>query len=324
MIPFQLSDPGSPATQATPMAEYLRSYNLPQPPDARYGFTRLSSSGDGHRVTLFGQAWVPGHALGTVFFLPGYSEHCGNYARLISEFVANEFAVLTMDLRGHGLSEGPAGHADSPHAYAEDAETMASALFPLLLPHRPLFLWAHSLGALTGLQLLLRGRLPVKPSAAVFTSPLLGFPDLEGMQKLLAGVAPLLGKILPTFPIAHGIAPAKLSHDEEYLARRFEDPLIRKVTTPRWFSSAKQAVKEVQEHAAEFAGLAPVLLMLAGDEKITNLNEARKFAFQAYAGPRHKVIEFPGSYHELEKEPAVRDRVMSESLAWFRSHGQPG
>ena len=58
--------------------------------------------------------------------------------------------------------------------------------------------------------------------------------------------------------------------------------------------------------------------MLAGEERITNLLEARRFAFQAYAGQQHKVVEFPGMFHELEKEESIRDRVVSETVAWFR------
>jgi alpha-beta hydrolase superfamily lysophospholipase len=92
------------------------------------------------------------------------------------------------------------------------------------------------------------------------------------------------------------------------------------VATPRWLESAKTAVAEVQAAAERVAALSPTLLMLAGDERITNLVAARHFAFRAYAGQRHKVIEYPGMFHELEKEPAVRDRVVSETIAWFRSH----
>jgi hypothetical protein len=53
---------------------------------------------------------------------------------------------------------------------------------------------------------------------------------------------------------------------------------------------------------------------------VTSLNEARKFAFRAYSGLTHKVIEFPGYFHELEKEKAIRARVVSESIGWFKSH----
>lgn len=298
------------------MAEYLRAYELPLPPLARYGQARVEND----RVALHAQAWVPGHALATVVLIHGYSEHSANYARLIREFVENQLAVITFDLRGHGLSEGPAGHVATPTLYAEDAENVLREIFPHVLPNCPLFLWGHSLGAMIVLQLIQRGHLPVAPSAAVLTSPLLGLPELSGAQKILAGLSPLLARILPAFPVAHGIPPTNLSHDEIYLARRHDDPLMRRVATPRWLEATKLSFAALQRQAAEFQKLCPVLLMLAGEERVTNLLESRRFAFRAFAGQRNKVLEFPGMYHELEKEPEVRARVVSESLAWFKSH----
>ena len=119
--------------------------------------------------------------------------------------------------------------------------------------------------------------------------------------------------------MAHGVSPGTLSHDEAYLARRFEDPLIRRVATPRWLESVKVEIAGLQASAGKFQALCPTLLMLAGQERVTNLAAARHFAFLAYSGQRHKVIEFPDMFHELEKEPAVRVRVVSESITWFRS-----
>lgn len=302
------------------MTEYLRCYEFPQPPELRYGFVRFESPQEKDRVGLFGQAWVPLHATGTVLLIHGYAEHSGNYARLVRDLVNARLAVAAVDLRGHGLSEGSRGHVESAETYAQDIEAFLATVFSQLLPHRPLYLWGHSLGAMVGLQLLRRQKLPQRPQAAVLTSPLLGFPELRGVQKTLAALAPAIGWIFPTLPVAHGITSNVLSHDEEYLARRHDDPLISHVATPRWLLSVRRAVEELQLRAPEFQALSPTLLMLAGDEKVTNLNEARRFAFRAYGGMRHKVIEFPGYYHELEKERGIRDRVVAESVAWFRSH----
>lgn len=317
---FKLSDPGTTIVQDPAMGEYLRCYEFPQPPDVRYGYFHFESPQTKDRVRLFGQAWLPNHAVGTVLLLHGYSEHSGNYAQLVRNFTDAKFAVMAMDMRGHGLSEGPRGHADSPTTYVEDLEFFANSVFQQLLPQRPLYVWGHSLGGLVGLQVLLRAKLPTRPTAAVFTSAMLGFPELTGPQKILAKLAPLIAKILPTLPVAHGISTNVLSHDESYLARRFEDPLISRVATPKWLLSMQVAVNELQKNADQFQKLNQTLFMLAGDEKVTNLNEARKFAFKAYAGVKHKVIEFPGYYHELEKEPGVRERIVSESIAWFKSH----
>ena len=149
----------------------------PRPPAARYGYMRITAPRENQRVALLAQAWVPGHAVGTVVLLHGYSEHVGNYARLIREFVDNQLAVITFDFRGHGLSEGPAGHTQLPELYPEDAEAVVNEIFPQVLPNSPLFIWGHSMGAMVGLELVLRGRLPRVPTAAVFTSPLLGMPE---------------------------------------------------------------------------------------------------------------------------------------------------
>jgi alpha-beta hydrolase superfamily lysophospholipase len=247
VIAFKLSDPGTSLAQDPAMMEYLRSYEFPCPPDVRYGYTRMESPQPTDRVNLFGQAWVPAHPAGTVAIFHGYGEHSGNYSRLVRDFVEARYAVVMMDLRGHGLSEGPRGHAPTPEVYAEDWTHFLKEIFPQVLPNLPLYFWAHSLGALAALQVLRGEKYPVKPRAVVLSSPLLGFPELRGFQKLAAKLAPTLAKFLPSLPVAHGISPTNLSHDEEYLARRFEDPLIGKVSTPIWFVSMKAAVKDARK-----------------------------------------------------------------------------
>jgi alpha-beta hydrolase superfamily lysophospholipase len=319
-VPFKLSDPGKTMAQDPAMSEYLRCYEFPSPPEVRYGFIRLDSPQPKDRVGLFGQVWLPMQATGTVLLVHGFAEHAGNYSALVRDLVNAHLAVAILDLRGHGLSEGPRGHVEGPDTYAEDIEAFVDAIFPSVLPSRPLNIFGHSLGALTALQVLQRKKLSVKPAGAVLTSPLLGFPELLGAQKYLAALAPIVARVLPTLPIAHGIPPTVLSHDEAYLARRQQDPLISRVATPRWLLSVGKSVLEIQAKAGELGSACPTLLMLAGDEKVTNLDEARRFAFRAYAGLRHKVIEFPGYYHEIEKESGVRSRVVSEAIAWFKSH----
>lgn len=315
---FKLSDLGADLAHDPTMLEYLRSYGFPCPPTVRYGYYRFESPRPNDRVSLLGQAWVPSHASGVVVLVHGYGEHAGNYARLVQDFVEQRYTVVAMDLRGHGLSEGPRGHLPDPDAYVEDLERFLLEVLPSVAPNSAVYLWGHSLGAMVGLQLLAQGK--VKPRASVFSSPLLGLPEIRGTQKVLATLAPVMAKVLPSLPVAHGIPSNILSHDEEYLARRFEDPLIGKVSTPQWLVSIRAAVEELQNRADRFQKLSPTLLLLSGNELVTNLNEARKFAFRAYSGMQHKVIEFPGYFHELEKEKEIRPRVVSESVAWFRSH----
>lgn len=319
---FKLTEPGATLIRDPSVREYLKTYNCPIPPNVRYGHIRLESPQDQFRVALFGQAWVPDHSLGTVFLIHGFSEHTGNYGRLIQDFTNARLAVAAIDLRGHGLSEGPRGHTDSPECYAEDVEKFAQVVSPTLNPNRPFFLFGHSLGGLIALHLMLRNRMPAKIAAAVITSPLLGLPTLAGLPKILASVSPIAEKFFPTLGFPHNISDNTLSHDNEYLDRRAQDPLINGKASPRWVNCIKALMEEIHLNAGEFHRLAPTFLMLAGDEHVTNLNESRRFAFHGLADRKHKIVEFPGYYHELEKERGIRDRVVRETIAWFTSHAE--
>src|SRR3989338_4549044 len=97
---FQLSDPGIVHSEAdADLMAYLQSYGLPYPPLVRYGNVLFNSPQAKHRVLLFGQAWLPAHPRGTVFFVHGFGEHSANYPQLIHDLVAAEYAVASLDLR---------------------------------------------------------------------------------------------------------------------------------------------------------------------------------------------------------------------------------
>lgn len=317
---FRLSEPGSAYSAAeTEILSYLQSYGLPHPPVVRYGNVLFDSQQPRHRVRLFGQAWLPSHPIGTILFVHGFAEHSANYPQLIHDFVNAHYAVAAFDMRGHGLSEGPRGYTDTPTAYVEDLEQFAKIVFPKLAPSAPLFVWGHSLGAQVCLQAIARAKLPRRPAALVISSPFLGFRRFGDYRDLLLKITPLLARVFPALPISGGVTDADRSSNMAYAESRAEDPLIHGVTTPLWVKNVSIAMEELRNSAAAFRDSTPTLLFLAGDERITNLLAARAFAFSAYSSLRHKVIEFPGMRHELEKEP-VRERIVSETLAWFAAH----
>ncbi len=319
-IEFKLSDPGMSYSQSdSNLMEYLNSYGFPFPPNIRYGNLSFEASRSPHRVRLFGQAWKPESVKGTILLVHGFAEHIGNYGQLINDFVNNDFAVVALDLRGHGLSEGTRGFVESPSCYAEDIEEWLSYCYPHVAPNKPLMIWAHSLGSLIALQLLIRGNLPVVPSATSLSSPLLGFPRLSGFRKVLMQFSDVVGRLFPTLQIDSGIPNSALSTDQRYLERRQLDGLIHHSVTPSWVINIKKILKVVREDTNAYENICPILLMLAGEEQVTNLVDARDFAFRNLSSLYHKVIEFPNARHEVEKE-SVRPRVVAETLSWFNTH----
>lgn len=319
-VEFKLSDPGLSYSQSdSNLMEYLNSYGFPYPPNIRYGNLSFEAKRSPHRVRLFGQAWKPNSVNGTILLIHGFAEHIGNYGRLINDFVEANFAVIALDMRGHGLSEGIRGFVESPQCYAEDIEEWVDYCFPHIAPNKPLFIWGHSLGALVGLHLILRGNLPVQPAAASLSSPLLGFPRLSGIRKILMRFSSVVGRLFPTLQLSSGIPDTALSSDRRYLERRGLDGLVHRTVTPAWVINVGKTIREVQLSTGEFERICPILLMLAGQEHVTNLVDARDFAFRNLSSLDHKVIEFPDALHELEKD-SVRSRVLSETISWFNAH----
>jgi acylglycerol lipase len=317
---LRLSDPASAQSGIdSDLFAYLQSYGLPFPPSVRYGNLRFDSRQPKHRVQLFGQAWLPQHPRGVVFFVHGFGEHTANYAQLINDLVNSRFAVAAMDLRGHGLSQGPRGHTESPNAYVEDLELWASIAYPKLAPSTPIFLWGHSLGGQICLQAIARNKFPRRVSAATLSSPFLDFHAFTGMRGLLLKLTPIFARLAPALPFSSGLGDDDRSSNHAYNERRARDPLIHHSVTALWAKSVSAAMSELRQSAELFRDLAPTLMLLAGDERIANLLSSRNFAFKAFTNLRHKVIEYPGMRHELEKEP-VRESLVSETLAWFNSN----
>lgn len=317
---LKLSEPGVPLSRSdSNLIEYLASYGFPCPPEVRYGNLFFEAEKSSHHVQLFGQAWVPEQVKGTVLLTHGFSEHVGNYGRLVKDLVRSGFAVAAIDLRGHGLSEGTRGYIESPECYVKDLEQWIDLCVPQVAPNKPLLLWGHSLGGLITLQLILREQTSFTPNAAVLSSPLLGFPALTGFRRVLMNFSPIIGKLFPSAQLSSGISDSVLSSDKEYLERRELDRLIHSSITPAWVVNIAKTISLVRANAHQFHELCPTLLLLAGREHVTNLIDARDFAFRGLSSLEHKVIEFPNALHELEKD-SVRPRVVAETVSWFNAH----
>ena len=99
LLPLQLNQPVSVLGQ-------LAGYR------ALYGLDRLTAQHDQgfllsaeHRIHA--QVFRPVDAcIGTVFLIHGYLEHSAIYQPIIAELLQEQFAVVTFDLPGHGLSSG--------------------------------------------------------------------------------------------------------------------------------------------------------------------------------------------------------------------------
>jgi alpha-beta hydrolase superfamily lysophospholipase len=107
----------SPAVQT-----YFRYYDL-DVPACRHFFGYLTSSGKKIATHVFQPQFTPAEenlsTKGTVMLAHGYLDHAGAFTKLIKELLAAGYTLISVDLPGHGLSEGNRGSIDDFAEYGE-------------------------------------------------------------------------------------------------------------------------------------------------------------------------------------------------------------
>ncbi|MET7771264.1 alpha/beta hydrolase [Nocardia sp. NPDC005366] len=176
---------------------------------------------DGARGRMHYRRWPVDNHAAVVVLLPGLGQHSGHYHRFARILKAIDVEMWALDTAGHGLSEGDPEQPGTLAELVADATTLVD-LVRAELPHAPMVLMGHSLGAVTALGMLgaaipdvgseadlsaVEANFPVTPSLPV--ERLTGLV-LSGVPKraLGGGVPGALGTPLPAnLPVlaVHGI-----------------------------------------------------------------------------------------------------------------------
>jgi acylglycerol lipase len=264
-------------------------------------------TGDG--LNLFAQWSAPSYPRGTVAIVHGLGEHSGRYD-FVSKYL-NEagFAVLKFDLRGHGKSDGPRGHAPSYNALMDDIQHLLQEAASCA--DIPLFLYGHSLGG----NLVLYYALTRSPiiNGLVVTSPGLAPAIPVAKSKMSAGK--LLSRIAPTMVMDNGLDRAMLSRDPQVIINYNSDALVSGKVSARLGMDIINNGKWIVEHASELE--IPTLLMQGTKDGIVNPEMTKEFSNKAGLFVTLKLWD--GFYHELHNEPEKAD-VMNFMKEWLLKH----
>src|SRR4030042_2002516 len=106
----------------------------------------------GHKnLNIYYQCWLPEASPKAILLVvPGLAEHSGRYANLVNFFVPRDYALYSLDLRGHGKSEGLRCHIDRFSAYLTDLKIFYDIVRAKHSGAR-IFLVGHSMGATVAL-----------------------------------------------------------------------------------------------------------------------------------------------------------------------------
>lgn len=102
------------------------------------------------QIRLYHTKYSPPNPKYTILIVHGFGEHSHRFKSVATFFAKNQFEVLTVDLRGFGYSGGARGCAEIRELENDLILVLRRARADL-----PLFIYAHSLGGLVTIKLLL-------------------------------------------------------------------------------------------------------------------------------------------------------------------------
>jgi len=261
-------------------------------------------------LTLRGRTWHIEKPKAMVCLVHGHGEHSGRYNHVAEALNAVGFEMTAVDLRGHGLSDGPRGHAASYailmsdlHLFLDDATTTR--------PELPVFLYGHSLGG----NLVLYYAIEYKPNIAgiVASAPALRLAFKPPIWKTT--ILRLLKKIHLNLTLPSGLDDTALSRDLNTLRAYRNDPLTHCRISPPLAIDMITYGEELLTRADELEY--PTLLLHGSDDRITSSPATREFSEKISAGCTLQIWE--GLLHELHNEPE-KNNVLSFISDWLESY----
>jgi acylglycerol lipase len=266
---------------------------------------------DGYTIHL--TVWpVSGRVRGRVVILHGVQSHGGWYHTLGRTLAEADYEARFPDRRGSGANRVDRGHAPSAGRLAQDLAESLKSLRDRD-PKVPIALAGISWGG--KLAVITAGRHPELVDLLALICPGLhprvGVSRRERLQIAWA----FFTNRRKTFPIPLS-DPALFTANPA--GRQFiaADPLGIREGTAALLAASMFIDREARRIPPRVKQ--PVLLMLAGQDRIVNNEKTREY-FPRLASTDRRVIEYPEGHHTLEFEPDPT-RYARDLIGWLDEH----
>ena len=242
-----------------------------------------------------------------IFLVHGMGEHARRYTHVAEYFKNANIAMVAIDLRGHGSSQGKRGHMPSFEHMMSDLKL---ALAEIVSAYKgvPVVLYGHSMGGNLILNYLLRGTQGI--IGAIVTGPYLRLGFEPPKWKVL--LAKLSANIYPALSQPTGLEKIALARSPQVIQEYENDPLVHDKITASFFINIHQAGIDAIARSTELA--IPILLMHGVKDRLTSPDGSKEF--YSNAGPYVRFHLLEELYHEIHNEPENND-VFQTQLLWI-------
>ena len=269
---------------------------------------------------------------GTVVLLHGRSEFVEKYYEVVGELLARDWAVVTFDWRGQGLSTRPLANPMKGHVedFAEFSSDLLFVHEQLVLPDMPgpYVLLGHSMGGHCALRFL--QEYPGRFDRMVLCAPMLGWEEpRSALMRAAAGVQVALGQgasytFLGGDPDLDQL-PAELTSDTERLARNQDyvrqfPALALGGPTWRWVQQATASIARIMRRDRLIRVKTPVLVASADKDTVVSPAKHRLLPF---LNTSFTVDSLAGAMHEiLQEKDEFRNRFWASFDRFTSERGQ--
>lgn len=260
---------------------------------------------------ITGYLWDCENPTHVMCIIHGIGEHAGRYDRMASFLNESHIAVVGMDHRGHGRSEGVRGHTAPRADVLADVDAMidyAKEKYPNL----PLVLYGHSMGGNICLDYRNRGNKNDVPDKYIVSAPWVKLvrPVPKPLYVMLKGVS----KIMPKKTMCSA-CPKELLGNPVNLEGFEKDQLVHDRVSLQCAVEGFDVGNALADGTLENnhgADDKPILLMHGDSDRICNVEGSRMVAALNKGNPYFTYHEWPGYFHEIHNGgfTATGDKVL--------------
>jgi len=254
-------------------------------------------------INLHGRIDAPESPKAVCVVVHGLAEHYGRYDYLAEKLVADGFAVVRFDHRGHGRSEGkPVYYADRTEI-VKDTDVfveLAKAEFPGL----PLFMLGHSMGGFgtASYGTTFPGKIDYYVVSGALTRNMLGSPDFD---------ASISDDVYVPNALGDGVCS-----DPAVGAAYMSDPLVGKEISVKIFRVLQDGTIWLADNAKAFVD--PVLILHGANDGLVSPKDSLRF-YDEIGSTDKSLRIYAGLMHEVFNE-YKKDRVIRDAIEWMDDH----
>jgi acylglycerol lipase len=259
-------------------------------------------------IKLFGQSWkAENDEKKVILLVHGLGEHCSRYDHWAKLFNEKGYSVISMDLHGHGQSEGKRGHAKSLNVLLDDIDILFDKSEEIFPGYKKI-LYGHSMGGTLVLNHVIRRNRYI--DALIVTSPWLKLYKEPSVA--LVKITGFLKIILPSLAISNQLKAEQISHDPEIVRDYERDPLNHDRITLKMFHEIYNAGYHALRNVYKINS--PFLIMHGTSDTITSPRASQNYVLNT--SKRTTLKLWTNQFHELHNE-FIKEEVHSYIISWL-------